>query len=272
MVIPPSRHFTPLPLETYFNADRARLDGGLRPHSEGVADWSITAACGDQTFHGIPFALGHAERQNVILLGSGAEAADEYQHWMDAIRAGNTFVTVGPLIECSVGGQPAGERLDLPASGGTIDVAWTVASVNVPIDTVEVIVGGLVTEQINVDNQLATSGSASVTVDHSTWVALRVRGSYRGGQGEIAAHTSAVQVIVGGKPLFVEADAMAVLGQIEGAIAYVDTLAPRPEAQRHRQLRATLERAHNRLHQRLHRQGISHRHTPLHRHDAPREH
>ena len=55
-----------------------------------------------------------------------------YEHWMEAVRAGNTFVTVGPLIEFSVDGQPAGSRVDLPAGGGTVDVAWTVASVNVP--------------------------------------------------------------------------------------------------------------------------------------------
>lgn len=46
---------------------------------------------------------------------------------------------------------------------------------------------------------------------------------------------------------------MTVLEQIEGAIAYVDTLAPRPQAQRFKQMRATLESAHNQLHQRMHR-------------------
>ena len=65
---------------------------------------------------------------------------------------------------------------------------------------------------------------------------------------------------------------MAVLEQIEGAIAYGDTLAPRPEAERDKQLRATLESAHHWLHQRLHRQGIFHQHIPLHGHDQAREH
>jgi hypothetical protein len=39
-----------------------------------------------------------------------------------------------------------------------------------------------------------------------------------------------------------------------------------------KRLRATLESAHNGFHQRLHRQGVYHRHAPLHRHDAPQEH
>jgi hypothetical protein len=125
---------------------------------------------------------------------------------------------------------------------------------------------------VNTDNVLSTGGSASLQITDSTWIALRVRGSYYGREGDIAAHTSGVQIVVGEKPLFVESDAMAVLEQIEGAIAYVDTLAPRPEARRYRQLRATLESAHNRLHHRLHRQGVFHQHTPLHGHDRAREH
>ena len=191
---------------------------------------------------------------------------------MEAVRAGNTFVTVGPLIEFTVAGRPAGNRVDLPAGGGTLDVTWTVASVNVPIARIEVIAGGLVVEQVSPGDPLSASGSASLKITDSTWVALRVRGSYYGREGDIAAHTSSVQIVVDDKPLFVETDAMAVLEQIEGAIAYVDTLAPRPEARRYKQLRATLESAHNRLHHRLHPQGVFHHHTPLHEHDQAREH
>ena len=49
-------------------------------------------------------------------------------------------------------------------------------------------------------------------------------------------------------------------------------LAPRPEARRYKQLRATLEAAHNKLHQEMHRNGIFHDHTPLHDHAVHREH
>lgn len=73
--------------------------------------------------------------------------------------------------------------------------------------------------------------------------------------------------LVAGKPLFSEADADAVLSQIEGAMAYVDVLAPRPmDAARLRKMRAVLEAAHNRLHQRMHQNGVYHKHTPLHTH------
>ena len=151
-------------------------------------------------------------------------------------------------------------------------VSWNVESVSLPIEQVEIVVGGLTAEQTSVGGTLAASGTASLRVSASTWVALRVRGSGRGRAGEIAAHTSAVQVIVGGAPLFSEKDAGLVLDQIQGAIAYVDTLAPRPEAQAYKRLRAELEAAYNRLHQRMHRAGVFHGHTPLHDHSEHHEH
>jgi len=126
-------------------------------------------------------------------------------------------------------------------------------------------------EQITVAEQLKSSGAVSLEVKESTWIALRVRGSYRGKYGDIAAHTSAIQLQVGDKPVFSQPDAIAVLEQIEGAIAYVDTLAPRPATIRYKQLRATLEAAHNRLHQILHRNGIYHDRV-LHDHKAQHEH
>ena len=187
------------------------------------------------------------------------------------MRAGNTFVTVGPLIEFAVEGRPAGSRIALPGGGGTVEVTWSVASVRVPIEQIEIVVGGMIAEVVSGGNSLSASGSASVAVGESTWVALRVRGSYRGTIGDIAAHSSAVQIVADDRPLFVEADATAVLEQIEGAMAYVDTLAPRPEAMRFRALRATLEGAHNRLHQRLHREGIYHQHGVATKHRAPSE-
>jgi hypothetical protein len=247
-------------------------DNQIGPY--GLLDWYRYQNLGYQ----VPLVGGSDKMSAASLLGgirTYAHLGDReftYGSWMDAVRAGNTFVTVGPLIEFTVGGQAAGSRIELPASGGTVDVAWTVASVSVPIEQVEIIVGGLVAEQVNTDKVLAASGQAPVRVDDSTWVALRVRGSYRDRADDIAAHSSAVQVVVGERPLFVAADGMAVLEQIEGAIAYVDTLAPRPEARRYKQLRATLETAYNRLHQRLHRQGVFHQHSPLHGHEHAGEH
>ena len=122
------------------------------------------------------------------------------------------------------------------------------------------------------DGGFSAEGSCEVEVADSTWIALRIRGSRRGRPEEIAAHTSAVQVTVGDRPLFSPTDAALVLDQIQGALAYLDTLAPRPEARRYRLMRAEMEAAYNRLHQRMHRQGVYHRHAPLHDHESHHEH
>ena len=247
-------------------------DWQLSPY--GIADWYRYLNLGYQ----VPVVGGSDKMGQAWLLGGVRTYAHlggrpfSYENWMAAVKAGNTFVTVGPLLEMTVEGVVPGRQIHLPASGGTVNVKWRVESVSLPIDQVEVVVGGLVADQVDVNKQLAAAGTVAVKIDQSTWIALRVRGSYRGQHGEIAAHSSAVQILVANQPLFSRKDATAVLEQIEGAMAYVDTLAPRPDALRFKQLRATLEGAHNRLHQRLHQSGIFHQHTPLHEHQRVREH
>ncbi|MDA0711552.1 MAG: CehA/McbA family metallohydrolase [bacterium] len=246
--------------------------GQLNPY--GIADWYRYLNLG---YH-IPVVGGSDKMAAASQLGGVrtytqmGQAEFSYENWMAATKAGNTFVTIGPLTEMRVEGHAPGSKIELPEGGGTLNVTWQVASVALPIDQVEVVVGGLTCEQVNVNKGLTASGSATIAVTESTWIGLRVRGSYQGKHGEIAAHTSVVQVIVGGKPIYNQSDAAAVLQQIEGAIAYVDTLAPRPEATRYKQMRASLEAAHNRLHQQMHHNGVFHHHAPLHNQGHSHEH
>ena len=240
----------------------------------GLADWYRYLNLGYQ----VPVVGGSDKMTAGSLLGgirTYAHMGDReftYAHWMEAVRAGNTFVTVGPLVAMTVEGVAPGGQVQLPSGGGTVQVTWKVESALMPIEQVEIVVGGLTAEQITVGGRAAAQGSAAIPITGSTWIALRVRGSYRGRPEEVAAHTSAVQTLAGDQPIYAQQDAVRVLEQIEGAIAYVDTLAPRPDAIRFKQLRSTLEAAYNRLHQRMHKAGIYHQHTPLHGHDHPHEH
>ena len=84
-------------------------------------------------------------------------------------------------------------------------------------------------DQVNVGKQLSASGSVTLPIHESTWVALWARQLSRRAWRD-QRHTSAIQLLVGDKPLFTVKHASSVLEQIEGAIAYVDTLAPRPDA------------------------------------------
>lgn len=239
----------------------------------GIADWYRYLNLG---YH--PPLVGGSDKMSANMLLGGARTYAQlgereltYEAWMEAIRAGNTFVTVGPLAALKVEGVEPGGTLRLLAGGGRVELEWEVESVRMPIEKVEVVVGGLVAEEVSGDGELTARGHATVTVSESTWIALRVRGSYHGRPEDVAAHTSAVQVLVEGSELFSETDSMTVLDQIQGAIAYVDTLATRPQERRFRALRATLETAYNRLHQRMHAAGVYHHH-PLHDPGHPHEH
>lgn len=245
--------------------------GQLSPY--GLADWYRYLNLG----YRVPVVGGSDKMSTWNLLGGVRTYAqlDEceltYENWMDAVRSGNTFVTVGPLASVKVEGIDPGGSINLPSTGGTVQVEWEVESVQMPIERVEVLVGGLVAEEATVGGELAARGVSAVTVKQSSWIALRVRGGYHGRPEDVAAHTSAVQVLVEGSELFSETDSATVLDQIQGAIAFVDTLAPRTEARRFRELRATLESAYNRLHRRMHAAGVYHSH-PLHDPGQPHEH
>jgi hypothetical protein len=230
----------------------------------GLADWYRFLNLG---YH-LPIVGGSDKMSAASLLGGIRTYAHlgerdfTYANWMSAVRTGNTFATVGPLVDLRVDGRTPGQSLHLPAGGGTVEVTWRVESASLPVKHIEVVSGGRCVESFEYDDRPApfqATGSAQVKLAGSTWLALRVRGTYRQSRPrDIAAHSSAVQVIVGEQPIFLEADARALLQQIEGVMDYVDGLAPRPEPGRHQALRATLASAYTKLHDRLHQLGRPH--------------
>ena len=103
--------------------------------------------------------------------------------------------------------------------------------------------------------QLARCGWSS-----SAWLALLVRGHYADKPEIIAAHSSPVMVDVEGSQLLAAADAVTILEQIEGALAYLDTIGTRAEDQAYKRMRLVLESAYRELHNRMHQQGYYHGH------------
>jgi hypothetical protein len=73
---------------------------------------------------------------------------------------------------------------------------------------------------------------------------------------------------VEGSPFYAAADAVTILDQIEGALAYLDTVGTRAEDRVYKRLRLVLEGAHRRLHNRMHNEGHYHAHTPGEDHAA----
>jgi hypothetical protein len=182
-----------------------------------------------------------------------------YRAWMDAVRRGETFVTYGPLLDFAVEGRPAGSRIAIPAGGGTVDVLWQVASVTMPVSRVDLIVNGEIRESQRVaGNQSA--GHWPVRLERSAWLALLVRGHYADKPEIIAAHSSPVMVEVASAPLLVSADGVTILEQIEGALAYLDTVGTRADTLAYKRMRLVLTAVHRTLHNRLHQAGVYHAH------------
>jgi hypothetical protein len=188
-----------------------------------------------------------------------------YEGWKQAIRDARTFATYGPLLEFSVEGAGPGSRIAMDRTGGTVEVTWRLASVTVPMSRVELIVNGEVRESQKVRPD-EDQGHWSVKLDRSGWLALLVRGHQPDKPEMIAAHSSPVMVEVAGTPILAAADAVTILEQIEGALAYLDTVGTRADDAAYKRMRLVLTSAHRELHNRLHQQGNYHRHTPVEDH------
>jgi hypothetical protein len=239
---------------------------GINPYS--LSDWYRYLNCG----YIVPAVGGTDKMTAAIAVGtvrtyahiaSGVEFT--YESWKEAIRRGETFVTYGPLIEFQVDGHPMGSQIALSATGGTLDIDWQVATVTVPISRVELVVNGEIRESVAVSPD-GGSGHWSLRADQSCWVALLVRGHYANKPEVIVAHSSPVMIRVEGSQLLAAADAVTILDQVEGAMAYLDTVSTRADDRAYKRMRLALESAHRSLHNRLHQQGYFHEHTPVNKH------
>jgi len=241
------------------------LYSGINPYS--LSDWYRYLNCGY-----FVAAVGGTDKMSattaVGTIRTYAQIEDgvfTYEAWKEAVRKGRTFATYGPLIEFWVDGKPIGSRFELSATGGTLDVQWHVATVTVPFTKVELVVNGETREVVSISpDQTDATGSFSVKVDKSSWLALRVRGHYPDKREAILAHSSPVMVKVEGTEFFAAADAITILEQIEGAMAFIDTIATKAQAKAYKAVKIVLTSAHREIHNRMHKVGIYHDHTIEH--------
>jgi hypothetical protein len=146
-------------------------------------------------------------------------------------------------------------------------------------------------------------GTWNIAVEKSSWIALLVRGTQGGrgdlvglselpapptkparaaqggrakgprGRGEdqyIMAHSSPVMVDVAGSAFMAAADALSILQQVEGMIAYLDTISIRADVKTYQRMRLLLTSAHRSLHNRMHQNGVFHQHAPANDHEEHR--
>jgi hypothetical protein len=138
----------------------------------------------------------------------------DYQEWIKAYKGGRTFATNGPMIFLKVEGKEPGDTLRLTAGRRRLKVEVKVESY-LPVSTTELVVNG----------RVISPAPKSIEVSESSWIAARARGAWNRlvlNDGELAAHTSPVYVMVGEQPIAKAAD-------IRFWVEWIDQLIARTE-------------------------------------------
>ena len=135
-----------------------------------------------------------------------------YKNWIEAVRAGRTFVTNGPLLFFAINGEESGSTIDLPAGTKTIQVRAEARSL-VPFERLEVIHNGRVFAEQKASGIPAHAIlETELAVTESGWWAARCWGEHHVEESicpqPASAHTSAIYVRLAGQLMIPRADAV----------------------------------------------------------------
>jgi hypothetical protein len=171
----------------------------------------------------VPLAGSSAKTSNRVPLGRTRTYAQlnpgeqlTCKTWVEAVRAGRTFVTNGPLLTLTVNGQGPGAVLEPSGSSHDVRVRAEARSL-VPFDRLEVVVNGNVVAGTSAaGSPLAAALEVEPLLSAGGWVAARCRG------GGAVAHTSPVYVRVAGNAPAPDAEAVDVLlGHLDRMMRWV---------------------------------------------------
>lgn len=219
-----------------------------------MPDWYRLQAAGVR----VPLVGASGKERNLTALGAmrtyARLAAGEefsYRAWIEAVRAGRTFITNGPLLEFRVNGSDPGAQLDIEA-GTPVRIEATARGI-VPFERLEILANGEVIQEA------ASSGDPSMariefewTPTTSAWLAARCRGSARLPQYPapqcVFAHASPVYVRVAGAALPVSARACAeFIKSLDTMLEWVRTEANCPGDKERQDLLNVFEQARTKL-------------------------
>jgi hypothetical protein len=222
------------------------------PEPAVLGDWYRLLDCGLR----LPLAGGSGKDSNGIALGAvrtyarlPEEATLTYAGWLDAVRAGRTFVTNGPLLTLTVDDQPPGSTLTVPSEGRTVRLHATARGV-VPFDRLELLLNGsiLAVKEASGNRQEARL-ETEFQVTASGWLAARCWSNERLADGQcVYAHSSPVYLACVERPLKPSPEMTAPLEAVlERTLGWVrDTANPGSEKHRER-LAGALEAARQEL-------------------------
>ena len=144
-----------------------------------------------------------------------------YEEWLEAIRAGRTFITNGPALYLTVGESVPGDTVESKA-GRTVPVRIEWQS-HYGIDRVEVVMNGSVIATHRPGKTGPGAFETDVALETDGWIAARVASATRDSFHQpIWAHTSPVYVTGTGKtPATQSASAKFFIDQIDDSMEWV---------------------------------------------------
>ncbi|SCG58735.1 CehA/McbA family metallohydrolase [Micromonospora rifamycinica] len=155
-----------------------------------------------------------------------------YPAWCQAVRAGRTFLSGGPLLTLTVDGDGPGDTVRL-AGPGTVRVHATVRSI-FPLRCLEVVLNGEVVARAETDGGRQAEITTDLPIGAHSWLACRAFGTdYHLDEWarRVFAHTSPVYVACGGDWAMADPEGIRrIRTLIKGARDYVrHTAARRPD-------------------------------------------
>jgi hypothetical protein len=154
---------------------------------------------------------------NRVFVLLGPKAKLEHRAFLDAVKAGRTFATNGPILSFTLDGHEAGDEIALSASR-TVQARVSLRSI-VPLQKLEIVSNGAVVATVPLDASGARA-DATVPLEVSTsgWYTLRAS-SASAAEPVLDiypfATTSPIYVTVGGRPVRNAADARYFVAWIE---------------------------------------------------------
>jgi hypothetical protein len=116
--------------------------------------------------------------------------------WLDALKAGRTCATNGPMLTMSVEGRPIGDVINLEKPGGLRIVAHGIGRHD--FQRLQIVHNGRVIHQVDAskrNNGFEAHFVGNVRVDGPGWVAVRIESDTKNElQQQLFAHTSPVYV------------------------------------------------------------------------------
>jgi hypothetical protein len=207
----------------------------------------------------VPLAGGSAKASNAVALGDLRTYARlqpgeplTYRNWIEALRAGRTFITNGPLLTLTVNGQGPGASVEVPAEAPTIHVRAEARSL-VPFEQLEVVCNGEVVAAQHASGEPAVAAlETEMQVSRRGWLAARCRGTQprfsRPENIHVFAHTSPVYFHVPGQPSVVDPTAIAtLLGHLDQMVTWVQREARCETSHQREELAIIFQTARNRL-------------------------